>query len=236
MLKNRETTIQLTPTYSYTYEQSIEGTFEERASQQLDQELAWKKTTAFIKRTCDIGISLVGVLITLPVLPLIALLIKRESKGAVLFTQERIGLNNKPFNIIKFRTMYVDAEKNGPALSSAIDSRVTPFGRFLRRFRIDEFPQFINVIKGEMSIIGPRPERQFFIDQLIKDEPVIAELTKVKPGITSLGQVLFGYAENKKQMLQRAKLELFYLRNYSLTLDFKIFLYTLRTLVKAEGK
>lgn len=195
-----------------------------------------QKTKAIIKRSSDIFISLFGIIITTPVVPYIAWRIKKDSKGPVFYTQERIGRNGKPFMILKFRTMYTDAESNGPALSSSTDPRVTPFGRLLRKWRIDEAPQFINVLKGEMAIIGPRPERQYFIDQIIKEEPLFNLLLKLKPGITSLGMVKFGYAENLEKILQRIKFELFYMNNQSLRLDFKILLYTIKTLFNAEGK
>jgi lipopolysaccharide/colanic/teichoic acid biosynthesis glycosyltransferase len=189
-----------------------------------------------IKRGFDITFSIIGLIILAPFIPFVAWRIKKDSDGPALFKQERIGKNGQPFIILKFRTMYLDAEKDGPALSSSDDERITRFGRFLRKWRIDETPQFINVLKGEMTLIGPRPERQFYIEQLVKTEPAFNVLLKVKPGITSLGMVKFGYAENQEQMLKRLKYELLYMKNYSLRLDFLIFLYTLRTLVSAEGK
>ncbi|MBK3516941.1 sugar transferase [Carboxylicivirga marina] len=236
MLKERETLMQIAPGYTYVFEHELERAIKEHKSTHIISVPVWSRTKSAIKRTSDILISLTGIVCITPLIPLIYWKIKTESDGPAIYKQERIGINGKPFQILKFRTMYVDAEKNGPALSSSDDVRVTPFGRFLRKWRIDEFPQFLNVIKGEMAVIGPRPERQFYIEQLIKEEPAFIELLKVKPGISSLGQVLFGYAENKTEMLQRLKLELFYMRKYSLRLDFRIFLYTLKTLLKAEGK
>ncbi len=228
--------MQLAPGYTYIYEQQLEQAIKERNGSPIVKIPVWSKTKILIKRSSDIFISLVGVTCITPFIPLIYWKIKNESEGPAIYKQERIGKNGKKFHILKFRTMYIDAEKNGPALSSANDVRVTPFGRLLRKWRIDEFPQFINVLKGDMSVIGPRPERQFYIEQIVKNEPAFIELLKVKPGITSLGQVLYGYAENKTEMLQRLKLELFYMRKYSLRLDFRIFIYTIRTLFKAEGK
>jgi lipopolysaccharide/colanic/teichoic acid biosynthesis glycosyltransferase len=166
----------------------------------------------------------------------LALAVKLSSKGPILFFQERIGKNGKPFQIIKFRTMYTDAEKEGPQLSSSNDARITKVGKFMRKSRLDEFPQFFNVLKGDMSLVGPRPERQFYIDKISAIEPQFLELTKVRPGITSWGQVKFGYAENVEQMVQRMKFDLLYLRNRSLALDFKILLYTVIIIVKAKGK
>jgi lipopolysaccharide/colanic/teichoic acid biosynthesis glycosyltransferase len=167
---------------------------------------------------------------------ILAIAVKTSSKGPVFFLQERIGRKGVPFNIIKFRTMYTDAEKSGPQLSSTNDPRITPIGRFLRRMRLDEFPQFINVIKGDMSLVGPRPERQYYITQISAREPQFLELTKVRPGITSWGQVKYGYAENVDQMLQRMKFDLLYMKNMSLALDFKIMLYTILIILKAKGK
>jgi lipopolysaccharide/colanic/teichoic acid biosynthesis glycosyltransferase len=132
--------------------------------------------------------------------------------------------------------MVINAEKNGPQLSSKDDPRITKVGKFMRKTRLDEFPQFFNVLLGHMSIVGPRPERQYYIDQIAKIEPQYSQLTKVRPGITSWGQVKFGYAENVEQMLQRMKYDLLYLKNRSLSLDIKIMFYTLIIVLKAEGK
>lgn len=193
----------------------------------------WQKS---IKTFLDILISTISLICLIPIFVLIALIIKRTSKGPIFFKQERIGKNGHPFKIIKFRTMHLDSEKNGPQLSSTNDQRITKFGKFLRKTRIDEFPQFINVIKGEMSLVGPRPERQFYIDQISEKEPSFLQLTIVKPGITSWGQVKYGYAENVEQMIQRMRFDLLYLKNRSLALDFKIMFYTLITILKAKGK
>jgi exopolysaccharide biosynthesis polyprenyl glycosylphosphotransferase len=189
-----------------------------------------------IKRLLDISISLISILVLIPLYTLVAILIKQNSKGPIFFLQERVGKNGTPFQIIKFRTMLVNAEHNGPQLSSTNDSRITPIGKFLRKTRIDEFPQFVNVLKGDMSLVGPRPERQFYIDQIIEKEPHYLQLTSVRPGITSWGQVKFGYAENVNEMIRRMKYDLLYLKNRSLSLDFKIMFYTLITILKAKGK
>jgi lipopolysaccharide/colanic/teichoic acid biosynthesis glycosyltransferase len=132
--------------------------------------------------------------------------------------------------------MYVDAEKEGPQLSSTDDPRITKIGRIMRKMRLDELPQFWNVLKGEMSLVGPRPERQYFIDKIAAHEPQFLQLTKVKPGITSWGQVKFGYAENVDEMLQRMKYDLLYLKNMSLALDFRILLHTVIIIFRASGK
>lgn len=189
-----------------------------------------------LKRLLDVFLSIVALILLIPVYLFLSISVKMSSKGPIFFKQERIGKNGKPFNIIKFRTMYTDAEKLGPQLSSNDDPRITKFGRIMRKMRLDEFPQFYNVLKGDMSLVGPRPERQFFIDQIVKVEPQFLELTKVRPGITSWGQVKYGYAENVDQMLQRMKFDLLYLKNRTLALDFKIMLYTILIIVKAKGK
>ncbi len=193
----------------------------------------WQVT---LKRLLDVFVSLISVILLTPLYFVLALLVKFSSPGPIFFLQERIGKNGETFNIIKFRTMYVDSEKDGPQLSSTHDTRITKVGRFMRKSRLDEFPQFVNVLKGDMSLVGPRPERQFFIDQIVKLEPQFMELTKVRPGITSWGQVKYGYAENVPQMLDRMKFDLLYLKNRSLSLDFKIMLYTILIIFKGTGK
>lgn len=193
----------------------------------------WQQT---IKRFIDVIFSLIAIILLIPVYIVLAIGVKMSSQGPIFFKQDRIGLNGKPFKIIKFRTMYTDAEKLGPQLSSSNDPRITPIGKYMRKLRLDEFPQFFNVLKGEMSLVGPRPERQFYIDQIVKIEPQYLHLTKVRPGITSWGQVKYGYAENVEQMLQRMKFDLLYMKNRTLALDFKIMLYTILIVIKAKGK
>ena len=189
-----------------------------------------------IKRFIDVVLSIFAFLFLLPLYLVLAICVKASSPGPVFFLQERIGINGRVFKIIKFRTMYVDSEIHGPQLSSAHDPRITRIGRFMRKLRLDEFPQFVNVILGDMSLVGPRPERQFYIDQIASIEPQFLHLTKVRPGITSWGQVKYGYAENVEQMLQRMKFDLLYLKNRTLALDFKIMLYTILIELKAKGK
>ena len=189
-----------------------------------------------LKRISDIFISIAVLIILSPVYLILGLCVKLTSPGSVFFRQQRIGLHGKPFYIFKFRTMVKDAEKNGPQLSSSTDSRVTPIGRFLRKTRLDELPQFFNVIKGDMSIVGPRPEREFFIKQITKRAPHYRHLHKVRPGITSWGQVKYGYAENVDQMIHRLKYDILYIENMSLAVDVKIMIYTVMIVLKGSGK
>jgi len=189
-----------------------------------------------LKRIIDIVASSVVLLLLSPLYLYLAIRVKMSSPGPIFYYQERVGHKGKPFKIIKFRSMYVNAEKNGPALSSEEDPRVTPWGRIMRKWRLDEIPQFFNVLRGEMSLVGPRPERQFYIDKLTLIAPEYRHLQKVKPGITSWGMVKFGYAENVQEMTERMKFDLIYLDNRSLGIDFKIMIYTVLILFQGKGK
>ena len=189
-----------------------------------------------MKRILDIVVSLFFLVLLSPAYIICAFIIKTTSKGPVFFTQERIGLHGNPFYIYKFRSMSVGAENGTPMLSSQNDSRVTPFGRFMRKIRLDEIPQFYNVLMGDMSLVGPRPERQYFIDQIMLAAPHYRHLHKVRPGITSWGQVKYGYAENVDQMIQRLKYDVIYIENMSLALDIKILFYTVKTILQRSGK
>ncbi|MCD6112377.1 MAG: sugar transferase [Bacteroidales bacterium] len=194
----------------------------------------WQKT---LKRTLDIIISIIAIIILLPVYIFTAIGVKASSKGPIIFSQERIGYKGHPFKMHKFRSMYCDAEKDGvPRLSSDNDNRITPFGKFLRKVRLDEIPQFFSVLKGDMSIVGPRPERQFFINQIIEKAPQYRLLHKIKPGITSWGQVKFGYASNVDEMIQRLKFDLLYLENMSIATDIRILIYTALIIIQGRGK
>ena len=193
----------------------------------------WQYT---VKRGMDIVLSLLALVLLSPVFLITALIVKLSSPGPVFYAQERVGYRGKPFKMHKFRSMYVDAEKAGPALSSDDDPRITPFGRIMRKYRLDEIPQFYNVLKGTMSIVGPRPERQYFIDQIVELAPEYLLLQKVKPGITSWGQVKYGYAENVDEMVERLRYDLLYLENMSLATDIKILLYTVIIIFQGRGK
>ncbi len=191
---------------------------------------------SILKRVLDIIISALVLILLSPFYFITAVLVRLSSKGSIFYLQERIGLNGKPFKIIKFRSMYVDAEKFGPQLSADEDPRITPWGRVMRKYRLDEFPQFYNVLIGDMSMVGPRPERQFYIDQLIEKAPYYKQIHRVKPGITSWGMVKFGYAENVEEMLERLKFDLIYIENLSLLSDFKVLVYTVVIVLQGRGK
>jgi exopolysaccharide biosynthesis polyprenyl glycosylphosphotransferase len=189
-----------------------------------------------IKRVMDIAVSLIVLIVFSPIYLITGILVKMSSSGPVFYSHNRVGLHGKSFKMHKFRSMFVNAETNGPQLSSKNDPRITPFGRFMRKVRLDEIPQFYNVLKGDMALVGYRPERQFFIEQITKTAPHYRLLFKVKPGITSWGQVKYGYAENVEQMINRLKYDILYLENMSLSVDLKILIYTVLIIVQGRGK
>ncbi|MFW6289352.1 MAG: sugar transferase [Mariniphaga sp.] len=191
---------------------------------------------ANMKRFLDVILSIFAIIFFLPVFIVLAIMIKRSSKGPVLYKQERIGRFGKPFYIYKLRSMVHGAENGTPALSCENDERITPVGRFLRKTHLDEIPQFINVLMGDMSLVGPRPERRYYIDQIVKTAPHYTHLHKLRPGITSWGQVKYGYASTVEEMLERLPYDMVYLKNISLYVDLKILIYTILVSLKANGK
>lgn len=189
-----------------------------------------------IKRVLDIVLSILALILLSPLMILIAIGVKLSSKGDIIYRQERIGYRQKPFYILKFRSMRSDAEADGPQLSSEEDPRITSFGKFLRKYRLDELPQFWNVIKGEMSLVGPRPERDFFIKKIVEKAPHYTLVHQVKPGLTSWGMVKYGYAMGVDEMVERLNYDLIYLSNMSVAVDFKILLHTISTVLLGKGK
>ncbi|TEW65085.1 sugar transferase [Mucilaginibacter phyllosphaerae] len=188
------------------------------------------------KRCFDVLFSLAVMIPGLPVFVLLTLITKLTSKGPVFYAQERIGKNNKPFRIYKFRSMHVNSEKLGPQLSRDHDPRITKWGRVIRKSRLDELPQFWNVLKGDMSVVGPRPERQFFIEQLMQRSPNYKKLLRLKPGLTSMGQVNYGYAENVDQMCNRVRYDLLYLNNINFNSEMGVILKTIKVMAQLKGK
>jgi exopolysaccharide biosynthesis polyprenyl glycosylphosphotransferase len=193
----------------------------------------WQENT---KRLLDVLFSTIALILFFPVFIILAIAIKSTSKGPVFYKQVRIGRFGQPFYIYKLRSMVADAENGTPALSSTNDSRITKIGKFLRKTHLDEIPQFFNVIIGDMSLVGPRPEREYYIKQIVEHAPHYTHLHKLRPGITSWGQVKYGYASNVKEMLERLPYDMMYLKNISIYIDFKILIYTLMVSFKGNGK
>lgn len=186
----------------------------------------------YVKQTIDFLFCLCALLLFLPFLAVFSILIKVNSSGPIFYRQERIGLHGQPFTIIKFRTMQHDAEKYGPQLAKPNDSRITAVGHFLRKYRIDEIPQLLNILRGEMSLIGPRPERLIFMNEIEKKLPRFRERLQVKPGITGWAQINGGYDLSPKKKLE---LDLFYIRHFSLWLDVKIVMKSIPVILFSKG-
>lgn len=188
-----------------------------------------------MKRVSDIVISFFTLLIISPLLLAVAIAVKYSSKGPIFYKQSRIGYHKRPFNIYKFRSMYIDAEISGPALSTLNDPRITSVGRFLRKYRLDELPNFWNVLRGDMSLVGPRPEREYYIKQIMAKAPYYTLIHQVRPGITSWGMVKYGYASDVDGMVERLRYDLLYIENVSLLVDLKILFYTVQTVFTGKG-
>lgn len=188
-----------------------------------------------IKTVVDYSVALICLVLLLPVVIVLVLIILIKGKGPVIYTQERIGKHGKPFTLYKFRSMHSGNEDGLHLLTGKNDKRITVLGRFMRKHKLDEIPNFINVLRGEMSIVGPRPEQQFFIDQISAKVPEYKLLQEIKPGITSWGQVKYGYASEVDQMAQRLNYDLYYLENRSFWFDLKIIVYTAGIILKGQG-
>jgi exopolysaccharide biosynthesis polyprenyl glycosylphosphotransferase len=237
LLRDRNILLKILPTTEDHILRTVKDTavFNEAYIQiYLDSLPLWQK---ICKRIMDIVAAFLFIVITSPLFLVLAIGVKRSSSGPIFYRQKRIGKREKPFEIIKFRSMYEDAEADGcPRLSSEFDDRITPFGAFMRRTHLDEIPQFFNVLKGDMSLVGPRPERQYYIDQIVERAPYYRLLLFEKPGITSWGQISFGYAENVDEMIERLRYDIMYIENMSLLMDIKILFYTVVAVLKGKGK
>lgn len=190
---------------------------------------------ASLKRFFDIVISFLSLVLLFPFICYFGYRIKRDSKGPIFYKQERIGRYGKPFKIIKFRTMYIDSETGIPKLSSANDDRITSIGKVLRKYRIDEIPQFWNIFRGDMSLVGPRPERRFYINKIMEEAPYYCLLYKIRPGLTSWGPIKIGYSDTVEKMVERLNYDIIYIENMSLMTDLKILMYTIEIIFRGKG-
>ena len=190
---------------------------------------------ASVKRFLDIVISVVSLTLVSPFIIYFSIKIKADSKGPVFYRQERIGRYGRPFRILKFRTMYLGSENGTPKLSSSDDERITPVGRILRKYRIDEIPQFWNILRGDMSLVGPRPERRYYINKIMDEAPYYCLLYKIRPGLTSWGPIKIGYSDTVEKMIERLNYDIIYMENMSLATDVKILMYTFEIIFKGKG-
>jgi sugar transferase (PEP-CTERM system associated) len=189
----------------------------------------------FLKRVLDLVVSIVCLLISLPIMIMVALAIRIDSRGPIVYRQTRVGRMGKCFEVLKFRSMRVDAEENGARWAAENDPRITRVGAFLRKYRLDELPQFINVIRGEMCFVGPRPERPGFVDELRKNIPYYDERHSVRPGITGWAQVQYSYGASLEDAFYKLEYDLFYLKNMSLIFDVAIIFRTMRIVARGRG-
>ena len=193
----------------------------------------WEKS---MKRLVDIVVSTIVLTIFLPVWLLLGIIIKLDSEGNILYRQERVGRDEHTFELFKFRSMSAGAESNtGPVWAAEDDPRITRFGYFLRKSRMDEIPQFINVLKGNMSLVGPRPERPFFVEKLKKEVPLYSKRMRIRPGITGWAQIKHKYDESLDDVKRKLRYDLFYIENMSLRMDFKIILSTIKVILSGKG-
>lgn len=193
-------------------------------------------TELCIKRAFDIAVSVAMLILLSPLFLILALLVWFSSKGPVFYRQERIGLHGLPFEIIKFRTMCVHAETETPQLSADNDPRITKVGKWMRKYRLDELPQFWNILRGDMSIVGPRPERRYFINQIEEKAPYYCMIYKIRPGLTSWGPIKVGYTDTLDKMIRRLNYDIVYIENMSLTLDIKIMFHTIGVIFNGKGQ